>query len=123
MGVGLYHRMALAGLLAMISACTSVDIRPEPSTLGCGQAVVRQVPEELDDKQRHCVAAALIARQCSPLEATLLALAKEARDLFGRGDAEWADWQADRTGIRCASALGQDVAACCAKALANGLRD
>ncbi len=123
MRVRLYHRMAIAGLLAMISACTSADLRPAQSTLGCGQAVVTQVPLELDDKQRHCVAAALIARQCSPLEATLLALAKETRDLFGSGAAEWADWRADRIGLRCAAGVGQDVAACCAKALADGLRE
>ena len=42
-------------------------------------------------------------------------LGKELRDAFGRGDADWSDWRATRSGVRCATP-GSDVAsiiACC----------
>ena len=114
--------------LLSLSACAATATRPQSSTLGCAQAVVDQhVPSGINDKQAHCVAAALIARYCSPAEATLVAMGKEIRDLFGDGDAEWADWRADRAGIRCAAVSPSDaaVSACCASAaqVTHGLRN
>ena len=70
----------------------------------------------LPDKRAHCLAAGLIARYCSVGEAYIAGAGKELLDLFGGGDAQWSDRQADRVGIRCASAAISDeqVAACCA---------
>jgi hypothetical protein len=106
--------LALLGAL-LLSACTTAPTRPASSSYGCMQAVRAQVPDDLDDKQQHCLASALIARQCSVTEAYLAGMGKELRDLFGAGDADWADWQADRIGIACAK-QGEDAAtlvACC----------
>lgn len=56
----------------------------------------------------------MIARYCSKTEATLASIGKEVRDLFGPGDADWADLRADRAGLRCAGEAGDDaVAQCC----------
>jgi hypothetical protein len=76
------------------------------------------VPQGLADKQTHCMAAAMIARYCSRPEAALLSIGKEFKDLFSAGDAEWADLQADRQGLRCAAGQGDDAAVgeCCRQA-------
>lgn len=86
------------------------------SSAGCAQAVVdRHLPAGLHDKRAHCVAGGLIARFCSPTEARLAGLGKELRDAFGTGDADWSDWQATRSGVRCAASRADVVSiiACC----------
>lgn len=91
--------------------------RPAKSSYGCMQAVVQdKLPAGLPDKRTHCLAAGLIARYCSGSEAYLASAGKEFRDLLGGGDAEWADWRADRVGIDCARHAGDDtaLAGCCA---------
>ena len=74
-----------------------------------------KLPTQLPDKRAHCLAAGLIARYCSIGEAYMAGAGKEFRDLFTGGDAEWADWRADRVGIRCAfhSADDSALAQCC----------
>jgi len=101
---------------ALLASCTSVPDRPAASSAGCVRATLDQhMPAGLTDKRAHCVAGGLIARFCSPAEARLAGVGKELRDVFGTGDASWADWRATRTGVACATA-GADVAsiiACC----------
>ncbi len=110
-------RTMVAILAALpLCACVTVAERPARSTVGCAQSVVRsRVPAGLADKPTHCIAAAMIARYCSRTEATLVSIGKEAQDLFGAGDAEWADLRADRAGLRCAAEAGDDgaVVECC----------
>lgn len=110
----------LAAIAAWLAGCVSVPDRPATSTAGCARAVLdRQVLSGLHDKQAHCVAGGLIARFCSPTEARIAGLAKELRDVFGAGDADWSDWRATRAGVRC-SATHADVAsivACCEAAV------
>ena len=80
------------------------------------EAVVRErVPPTLSDKPAHCLASGLIARHCSIGEAYMAGAGTEILDLFGHGDAEWSDWQADRRGIACARRASSDeqVAECC----------
>ncbi|MEQ1580937.1 MAG: hypothetical protein ABL964_10120 [Steroidobacteraceae bacterium] len=74
-----------------------------------------RVPQGLADKPTHCVAAAMIARYCSRTEAALASIGKELKDVFSAGDAERADLQADRAGLRCAKEAGDDAAVgeCC----------
>ena len=106
--------VVLAALV--LAGCVSAPDRPARSTLGCAQAVMRErVPQGLADKPTHCMAAALITRYCSRSEAALASIGKELKDLFGAGDADWADLQADREGWRCAKAPGDDsaVGECC----------
>lgn len=109
--------LLFAGPLAvLVAGCAPAPTRPEVSTLGCATAIVRErIPAGLDDKQQHCLAAGLIARHCSRTEAWLAASGKEIGDLLGRGDAEWADWQADRAGMRCAArgASEAQIMSCC----------
>jgi hypothetical protein len=79
------------------------------------QAVRAQMPANDNDKRLHCLVSAGIAQQCSVTEAYLAGIGKEISDLFGRGDPEWADWQADRAGISCGRSEAGDAAveACC----------
>lgn len=106
-------------LVAALAGCVTVPNRPsrlDRSTSGCMAAVVRdKVPKTLPDKQTHCLASGLIARYCSPPEAYLAGMGKEMRDLLGPGDFEWADWRADRAGVRCARYSTDDtsLATCC----------
>ena len=94
---------ASAASFGTLSACTAVAPRAASSSYGCMAAVVRDhVPPTLPDKRAHCLASGLIARHCSVGEAYMAGAGKEIRDLFGHGDAEWSDWQADRRGIACA---------------------
>jgi hypothetical protein len=105
-------------LLATVAACASA--RPERSSHGCMTKTLRQhLPADLPDELAHCLAAGLIARYCSPAEAHLAASGKEVRDLFGRGDASRADWQASRIGIGCAHRTQDEEAlrACCSTAM------
>lgn len=99
-----------------LGGCVAAPGRPSRSTLGCAQAVLAvRVPQGLADKPAHCLAAAMIARYCSRPEAALVSVGKEFKDLFSAGDAEWADLQADREGLRCAKGPGDDsaVGECC----------
>lgn len=107
----------LAGLaLASLVGCVSTAPRPAVSSLGCMRAIRDQLPAGLPDKQAHCLASGLIARHCSVTEAYIAGAGKEITDPFDGGDAEWADWRADRIGIACARhALDDaDVERCCA---------
>jgi hypothetical protein len=81
------------------------------------QAVRAQLPVTDNDKHLHCLVSAQITQQCSVIEAYLAGMGKELSDLFGRGDAEWADWRADRAGVSCGRSEEGAVAidACCAK--------
>jgi hypothetical protein len=83
--------------------------------------VVTALPPGLSDAEKHCVASAGIARQCSPFEAWLAGWSKEAQDAFGGGDAAREDLVANQLGRQCASrAGGQDtLLECCRHALAS----
>ena len=108
--------LALA-FLWLIGCATPPD-RPAVSSYSCMLAVRDSVAPQGYDKRAHCMIAAGIAQRCSVFEADLAGLGKELNDLFARdGDASWADWRADRAGIRCAR-HGRDpavLAACCAE--------
>lgn len=109
--------LVLAALF--LGGCVAAAGRPSRSTLGCAQAVLTvRVPQGLADKLAHCMAAAMIARHCSRPEAALVSIGKEFKDLFSAGDADWADLQADREGLRCAKDPGDDMAVgeCCRQA-------
>src|SRR5215213_11268725 len=99
--------------------CASIPDRPAriaPSSYGCMNAVVREkLPADAPDKHMHCLAAGLIVRYCSVSEAYMASLGKEGRDFFTRSDVEWADWRADRAGIRCSRHAKDDteLARCC----------
>jgi hypothetical protein len=109
-----------ACLLLCLAGCTSTAERPAVSSVGCAQAVVAALPAGLTDPEKHCVASAGIARDCSRFEAWLAGWGKEFQDAAGGGDASWADLVADRAGRRCASNHnGVDaVIDCCRQALA-----
>lgn len=106
-------------LAAALAGCATLDGEPRAaeSAAGCARAAVADLGEwpGSDDKRAHCLAAALIARRCSPFEAALATYAKELRDLFGRGNAELADARAGHAGIRCARSGTDraDDASCC----------
>ncbi len=86
--------------------------------LGCMRATMAaKVPPEFGDKHRHCLAAGMIARYCSPAEAKLASWGKELDDAFGAGEADRRDLEADYFGIACARAANDDGALrqCCAQ--------
>ncbi len=98
--------------VALLAGCGST---PQRSSYACMRAVRGELPAGLPDARAHCLASALIARRCSPIEAQLAGLGKEFSDLFTRGDASWSDWRADRAGVACASSGLADLDACCAR--------
>jgi hypothetical protein len=80
------------------------------------RAVRDSLPAGLPDKRAHCLASAGIALRCSVMEAYVAGAGKEISDLFTGGDAEWADWRADRVGVACAKLSYQiDVVSMCCK--------
>jgi hypothetical protein len=107
---------------ALLSGCTPLsrnESRAAHSSLGCMRAAIETQKETtLPDDQAHCLAAGSIAMRCSVAEALLASLGKEISDVFGRGDAQWSDLQADARGIRCAQTISAggntSLAACCA---------
>jgi hypothetical protein len=103
-------------LLAELAGCASTAPRLARSSHGCMRAVViDKVPADLPERRAHCIAAGLIARYCSSTEAYMAGAGKEVIDLIGPGNAEWADWKADRAGIDCARDAKDDlaIATCC----------
>lgn len=78
--------------------------------------VAAKVPMDLGDKHRHCLAAGMITRHCSPSEARLASWGKELGDALGGGDADRRDLDADYVGIGCARAAHDDdsLRRCCA---------
>jgi hypothetical protein len=113
------RRFAGAAVLAsfILQGCvTSAPLgRAAPSTVGCARAVIATLPAIDDDKQLHCLAGARMALRCSVAEAELAAAGKEFADIFGRGNAEVADWRASRAGIACARSASDAESAdrCC----------
>lgn len=105
----------LCGATVLATACVSPPDRPAHSSYECMVAVRNTVPAGLQDKRAHCVASARISQRCSVTEAYLAGAGKEIRDLFTGGDAEWADWRADRVGIACAkhAASAELITSCC----------
>ena len=112
-------RWIWAGLaLCALAACATPPDRPEVSSYGCMVAVRDSIPKQSYDKRAHCLVAGAIAQRCSVIEADIAGLGKEFTDIFDGGDPSWADWQADRVGIRCAK-RGRDpqqLAQCCTEA-------
>ena len=118
-GVMPLARLSWAGFaLSVLAGCASAPDRPAASSYACMAAVRDSLPPGLNDKRAHCLAAGRIAQRCSPWEADLAGAGKEMRDAFTGGDASWADWKADRVGMRCVK-LGKTaeaLATCCAAA-------
>jgi len=111
---GLIAVMSLAALA--ISGCAAQAGRPTTSSYGCMRAQRDSLPADMRDEQKHCVASGLIARHCSVSEANMAGVGKEMQDLFGHGDASWADWKMDRKGVACSHDAADDeaLARCCA---------
>ena len=106
--------LALCGL----AGCATPPERPAVSSYGCMVVVRDSLPPQPYDKRAHCLTAGRIAQRCSVFEADLAGLGKEVSDMFTHGDPSWADWRADRAGIRCAQ-HGRDpqaLAQCCTEA-------
>jgi len=102
-----------------LAGCAASPERPAASTVGCAEAVVAALPPDLNDLEKHCVASAGIALQCSRFEAWLAGWGKESRDALGGGDASREDVEANRIGRRCATAAGDADALldCCRQGL------
>ena len=106
-------------LLTACAAAPGVQ-RLSASPLGCMRAVVREkLPQNLPDKQAHCLAAGMIAHYCSRTEAYIAGYGKEFTDIFDGGDPEIGDIRADLLGIHCAavSTTTDALAGCCAREL------
>jgi len=55
-----------------------------------------------NDKWKHCVVSCKVAKMCGSAFAGLVGVGKEVQDIFGPGNAEWGDLQADYAGIALA---------------------
>jgi len=113
--------VATAIVVVAMAGCAALPAAPPrmaASSLGCMRATVAaKVPPEFGDKLKHCLAAGMLARYCSPAEAKLASWGKEFDDALGAGDADRRDLEADYFGIACARAAGDDGALqqCCAR--------
>ena len=111
--------MAATFLLAACATAPGVQ-RLAGSSLDCMRTVVRgKLPQDLPDKQAHCLAAGLIAYYCSRPEAYLAGYGKEFTDIFDGGDPQISDIKADLIGIRCEASAGTPaaLAGCCVSEL------
>ena len=113
----LIHAASIAVL--GLAGCAASPQRPAVSTVGCAEAVVAALPPGLDDPEKHCLASAGIALQCSRFEAWLAGWGKEASDALGGGDPSSEDLAANRIGRRCASGAREPEALldCCRREL------
>ncbi len=102
------------GLLLGVG-CVAVDGRAARSPAACAREVVAQLPPEWSDQRKHCVASALLVRNCSAVEARLAGWSKELRDALTSGDASRQDLQANAAGRRCGRVPDGQTAieACC----------
>jgi RHS repeat-associated protein len=71
----------------------------------CAEKVAAKVTKGFgpgdNDKYKHCVVSCYIDVTCNYATAVAAGIGKEIKDMWGPGNAEWADWQADREGIKC----------------------
>lgn len=63
----------------------------------------------LKDKTIHCTVSCKIAYKCSSLGSWHMGLFKEILDLFGKGNAEWADIRANAYGIRLSKLISNSA--------------
>lgn len=61
--------------------------------------VKKYVAHYNNDKTKHCVASCILGAKCGRDESSLVGIIKEVVDVFGPGNAEWADLEADWHGI------------------------
>jgi len=64
--------------------------------------VKKYVAHYNNDKSKHCVVSCLLAAKCGQDESSLMGILKEVVDIFGPGNAEWADLEADWHGLTTA---------------------
>ncbi len=56
-----------------------------------------------NDKNRHCTVSCMLALKCNDSEVMMVGLLKEFKDVFGPGDADSEDIEADALGISLAA--------------------
>ena len=56
-----------------------------------------------NDKNRHCTVSCMLALKCNDNEVMMIGLLKEFKDVFGPGDADSEDIEADALGISLAA--------------------
>ncbi len=66
-------------------------------------AAIEKVENIQNDKLKHCSVTCMLTLRCGAADALELGLLKELKDLFGEGNAEWADLEANQTGAYQAS--------------------
>jgi RHS repeat-associated protein len=87
-----------------------------PVAYQCAKAVAaKYTPLLLNDKHKHCMVAGEIYQTCGVLIAHVASIGKEIQDVFGPGNAEWGDLEADYAGIDCAKnpECGEGLGECC----------
>ena len=86
--------------LTFFTLSTIADSR-QLCTIKTANKYLPQVEKHSDyDKNRHCAISCIMAVKCNDNETLLAGFMKEVKDVFGPGNAEWADYEADKTGIR-----------------------
>jgi len=61
-------------------------------------SAIKKVEKLQNDKLKHCSVTCMLTLKCGAADALELGLLKEIKDLFGEGNAEWADLEANQTG-------------------------
>jgi hypothetical protein len=79
-----------------------------------GQKMYKELQSQnINDKAKHCTLSCHLALRCPSFEVWNLGVLKEIYDLFGDGNAEWADLEADRDGIVIATSRRARTTADC----------
>lgn len=81
-----------------------VHAKPSPDKFICSlkhsKAVIAVASEHSTfDKNRHCSVSCMLSLRCNTNEVLLVGILKEFKDVFGPGNAERADFIADKYGI------------------------
>jgi hypothetical protein len=68
------------------------------------------------DKYRHCTVSCAIGIDCGVTSSAIVGMAKEIYDVFGPGNAEWADLMANLMGLRISRRVSVGNVKQCSKA-------
>lgn len=88
-------------LFIAIQLCFSFAVQAKPAFI-CSYVfsskAIKNVEKIKYDKLKHCAVTCMLTLRCGASDALQLGVLKEIKDLFGYGNAEWADLEANQTG-------------------------
>jgi hypothetical protein len=87
-------------LFMLISTTASASVISKMCVISEGRITVEAVSDLANDKAKHCSVSCIVAYNCSRTGSFLIGALKEFQDIFTKGDADWKDMKANRSGIK-----------------------